>query len=290
MTGWISLHRKIQDHEIFNEKRVYSRLEAWIYFLLNANHKEGKSVKNSNVIVVERGQLLTSKKKLRDIFGWSNTKLNKFLEVLELERMIHTKSTSKYTVITIENYDFYQSEEGRKHSNKTSKEHQKHIKNTSKTHQKHTNNNDNNELIINNNENKSVGVTSKNINSDYSEIIKEYNKLAFGLPTERTYEQINEWLKLHNKELIIHVMQYAHDLGRHNLSYVNGILRNAKQKQIETVADFEAENNRFTASKSNNSYANSLEARIAREQVKQKAERDKQNIKTVIDPNEELPF
>ena len=155
------------------------------------------------------------------------------------------------------------------------------------------------------NNNKSINTTSKNkgvlgdvinkrANKDYSEIISEYNKLAVGLPTQRTYEQIEEWLKQHNKELIIHVMQYAHDIGKHNISYVNGILRNARQRKIETVEDFEAENNRFNANQTkqqyNNAYANSSEARTARRQAKEKIERDRQNLKTVVDPNAELPF
>ena len=161
---------------------------------------------------------------------------------------------------------------------------------------KDNNTSNNNTSINTTSKNKGVlgDVIDKRTNRDYSEIISEYNKLAFGLPTQRTYEQIEEWLKLHNKELIIHVMQYAHDLGKHNISYVNGILRNARQRKIETVEDFESENNRFNSNQTNqqynNSYANSLEARTARRQAKEKIERDRQNLKTVVDPNAELPF
>jgi len=161
---------------------------------------------------------------------------------------------------------------------------------------KDNNTSNNNTSINTTSKNKGVlgDVINKRANKDYSEIISEYNKLAFGLPTQRTYEQIEEWLKQHNKELIIHVMQYAHDIGKHNISYVNGILRNARQRKIETVEDFEAENNRFNANQTkqqyNNAYANSSEARTARRQAKEKIERDRQNLKTVVDPNAELPF
>src|SRR5699024_3504768 len=161
---------------------------------------------------------------------------------------------------------------------------------------KDNNTSNNNTSINTTSKNKGVlgDVIDKRANKDYSEIISEYNKLAFGLPTQRTYEQIEDWLKHHNKKLIIHVMQYAHDLGKHNISYVNGILRNARQRKIETVEDFEAENNRFNSNQTNqqynNSYANSIEARTARRQAKEKVERDRQNLKTVVDPNAELPF
>src|SRR5699024_1077187 len=258
------------------------------------NHKERKIMIGNDLITVKRGQKITSIRKLCERWSWSNSKVKKFLELLERDEMLIVKSDTKKTVITVVNYDFYQSQDYKKRHESDTETTEKRRESDTKATRKHTNNNDNNELIMNNNVNKSVGVVSENLNQDYSEIISEYNKLAFGLPTPRTYEQIEEWLKLHNKELIIHVMQYAHDLGKNNISYVNGISRNAKQKQIETVEDFEAENNRFNSNQTNqqynNAYANSLEARTARRQAKEKIERDRQNIKTVVDPNAELPF
>lgn len=294
MTGWISLHRSIEDHWLWETDRAFTRLEAWIDILLMVNHKEKKIMIGNDLITVKRGQKITSIRKLCERWSWSNSKVKKFLELLERDEMLIVKSDTKKTVITVVNYDFYQSQDYKKRHESDTETTEKRRESDTKATRKHTNNNDNNELIMNNNVNKSVGVVSENLNQDYSEIISEYNKLAFGLPTPRTYEQIEEWLKLHNKELIIHVMQYAHDLGKNNISYVNGILRNAKQKQIETVEDFESENNRFnynqTNQQYNNSYANSLEARTARRQAKEKIERDRQNLKTVVDPNAELPF
>ena len=294
MTGWISLHRSIEDHWLWETDRAFTRLEAWIDILLMVNHKERKIMIGNDLITVKRGQKITSIRKLCERWSWSNSKVKKFLELLERDEMLIVKSDTKKTVITVVNYDFYQSQDYKKRHESDTETTEKRRENDTKATRKHTNNNDNNESIMNNNVNKSVGVVSENLNQDYSEIISEYNKLAFGLPTPRTYEQIEEWLKLHNKELIIHVMQYAHDLGKNNISYVNGILRNAKQKQIETVEDFESENNRFNSNQTNqhynNSYANSLEARTARRQAKEKIERDRQNLKTVVDPNAELPF
>lgn len=294
MTGWISLHRSIEDHWLWETDRAFTRLEAWIDILLMVNHKERKIMIGNDLITVKRGQKITSIRKLCERWSWSNSKVKKFLELLERDEMLIVKSDTKKTVITVVNYDFYQSQDYKKRHESDTETTEKRRESDTKATRKHTNNNDNKESIMNNNVNKSVGVVSENLNQDYSEIISEYNKLAFGLPTPRTYEQIEEWLKLHNKELIIHVMQYAHDLGKNNISYVNGILRNAKQKQIETVEDFESENNRFNSNQTNqqynNSYANSLEARTARRQAKEKIERDRQNLKTVVDPNAELPF
>ncbi len=74
--------------------------------------------------------------------------------------MLEVKTTSKYTLITIVNYDS-QSEQGRnQHQNDikpTSKQHQSNINPTSKQHQTNTNNNDNkdnNEKNVNNEKKK----------------------------------------------------------------------------------------------------------------------------------------
>ncbi len=47
--GWISMHRKMQEHWLWDEKRTFSNLEAWIDILLTVNHTE-KKVLIGNVI------------------------------------------------------------------------------------------------------------------------------------------------------------------------------------------------------------------------------------------------
>ena len=156
-----------------------------------------------------------------------------------------------------------------------------------------TTNINNNNINNNNNniDNNSVGTL---LDKTYSKVIEEYNKLGFGLPTPRTYELIEDWLKDHDKELIIHVMQYSHDMGKHNISYVNGILRNLKQKKVKSVDDFEVETLRFRdmniRNNANNSYYYSDEAQMALKQSREKVKRDMQDVKTRVDPDEYLPF
>lgn len=154
--GWISLHRKIKESWIWLDTEPFDRRSAWVDILLSANH-EGKKISVGNTIInVERGSFITSEVKLAQRWKWSRKKVRRFLEVLELDKMLSKKSTSKYTSLTVENYDLYQGEG-------TTKEQQKNIKGTSKEHQRNTNNNDNND----NNENND----NKNI---YTSDSKEY--------------------------------------------------------------------------------------------------------------------
>ncbi|WP_019243680.1 MULTISPECIES: hypothetical protein [Bacillus] len=147
--GWISLHRKIQDHPLFLEKRSFSKFEAWIDLLLLANHKDNKVLLGNEYIVVERGSFITSELKLMDRWGWSKTKVRSFLKLLEEDSMIVKKTDKKKTTLTICHYSDYQNSE-------TTKEPQKNHKETTKEPQKDTNNNVNNDNNENNDNKKDI--------------------------------------------------------------------------------------------------------------------------------------
>ena len=98
------------------------------------NHEDKKINFDGGFINVKRGQRITSLRHLSERWGWSTTKVKKFLEDLQQDEMIVYVSDKKKTLITIENYNLYQDKETQK----------KHRENTKKTLKK-TNNNDNNE-------------------------------------------------------------------------------------------------------------------------------------------------
>lgn len=117
--GWIKLHRKIQDHWVYKEKRTFSKYEAWLDLIFMANHKQNKALIDGELVTIERGQFITSIRKLCDKWSWSNTKVNNFLNVLESDGMITKESDTKKTVISLANYGIYHDNE----SEKTSQEH-----------------------------------------------------------------------------------------------------------------------------------------------------------------------
>ncbi|EGQ3902553.1 hypothetical protein GH126_05040 [Staphylococcus pseudintermedius] len=241
MTGWISLHRSIENHWLYQEDRVFSKFEAWLHLLLVANHKDNKVTIGNQLVEVKRGQKLTSVLTLSDLWVWSRTKTNSFLELLKKDNMIDIKKTSKYTLITIVNYDFYQSDEGRKKHQiehqkdikKTSTEHQKDIKKTSTEHQKDTNNNDNNV----NNENK-----DNNDNKQQS-VFSFYQDNGFGVLQPFIADQISGWLDdfgSNGNDIIIAALKEALKNNKVNWNYTNGILKNWHQKGYQSISDIEA--------------------------------------------------
>jgi DNA replication protein DnaD len=155
--------------------------------LLLANHKDNKTVLGSKIIDVERGSFVTSELKLMDRWGWSKSKVRKFLTLLENDKMIVKKSDSKKTTITIVNYSFYQDKE-------TTEEPQKDHRKTTEEPQKDTNKNDKNDK----NDKKDIStyidtntdIDTKDINQNkevlvpapYEKIKNLYNEICTSLP------------------------------------------------------------------------------------------------------------
>ena len=143
--GWIKLYRKVKDHWLWKQDRVFSEFEAWIDILLSVNHAPAKISVGGQLIEVNEGQLLTSIAKLSDNFKWSRKKVSRFLDGLEHDQMLSQERTSKYTLLTVMNWAFYQQltadEEHQKHIKSTTEAHQKNIRGTSEAHQKNTNKN-----------------------------------------------------------------------------------------------------------------------------------------------------
>ncbi len=239
MTCWISIDRSIQNHWLFKEKRTFSKFEAWIYLLMEANHSKAKVPIGNQIVTVERGQRLTSILTLSDLFYWSRFKVKTFLDLLESDGMLEVKTTSKYTLITIVNYDFYQSEQGRnQHQNDikpTSKQHQSNINPTSKQHQTNTNNNDNkdnNEKNVNNEKKKTTAF-------DF------FQDNGFGFITSYNLDDLNYYLdsfENDSDEIVTASLKIAKDRNKVTWGYAKSILNtwlNANLKSIEQVRAFE---------------------------------------------------
>lgn len=103
--GWISIHRKIREHWIWNDP---VKLKWWIDLLMEANHQDNKINIGYEVFECKRGQTI------RSLQGWayrwnvSRDTARNFLKMLHSENMILTKNLKKTTQITICNYDTYQ--------------------------------------------------------------------------------------------------------------------------------------------------------------------------------------
>lgn len=105
--GWIKLHRSLQENDVWKEER-FSRGQAWVDLLLMANHSDCEVWFNREKTLVKRGQLLTSATKLAEKWQWDRKTVSSYLKRLELDNMTTIRTDNRKTLITIENYGFYQ--------------------------------------------------------------------------------------------------------------------------------------------------------------------------------------
>ncbi len=107
--GWIKLYRSITDCDFWNTKEPYDRRSAWVDILLTVNHEEKKIIFNNEVVTVERGQMVTSVRKLSEKWKWSRDRVATFLRTLERTQMLTVNSNRYRTLLTVVNYDKFQS-------------------------------------------------------------------------------------------------------------------------------------------------------------------------------------
>jgi hypothetical protein len=101
MNGWIRTYRKLKEWQWYKKRDM---VHLFIHLLLSANHKDGKWMDQE----VKRGQLITGRKQLRKETGISEQSIRTLLNKLISTSEITIKSTNKYSIITICNYDSYQ--------------------------------------------------------------------------------------------------------------------------------------------------------------------------------------
>ncbi|CAC6967015.1 Phage protein [Staphylococcus aureus] len=239
MTGWISIDRSIQNHWLFKEKRTFSKFEAWIYLLMEANHSEAKVPIGNQIVTVERGQRLTSILTLSDLFNWSRFKVKTFLDLLESDGMLEVKTTNKFSVITVVNWAIYQSME----ENSDSKNDNKSTTNGQQINNKSTTN----QQQINTNKNVKNGDNVKNDENEKKKAVAFdfFQDNGFGFITPYNLDDLNYYLdsfENDSDEIVTASLKIAKDRNKVTWGYAKSILNtwlNANLKSIEQVRAFE---------------------------------------------------
>jgi hypothetical protein len=107
--GYIKLYRSSVENDMYFEE-PFTRWQAWQDLILLANHKDAVAVIRGRAIDMKRGQLAYAVKTLAYRWKWSRPKVDRFLETLEKCAQIVHQKNSLTTIITIINWDKYQSD------------------------------------------------------------------------------------------------------------------------------------------------------------------------------------
>ncbi len=105
MIGWIKISRELPKHWIWQDA---DRLKWWLDLILMAAWDDSKQLVGSRLIEIKRGQLIASISFLVKRWGIGHNTVIAFLKMLQEEKMILKTSMRNVSIITICNYDKYQ--------------------------------------------------------------------------------------------------------------------------------------------------------------------------------------
>lgn len=107
LKGNLTLTKRLRKHSVWlREPPSYG--QAWVDLLLLANDRDRSTVLNGEAVDLKRGQLCWSQRALEREWNRSGEWIQRFLKFCRDESMILVDANSRRTVITILNYEAYQ--------------------------------------------------------------------------------------------------------------------------------------------------------------------------------------
>lgn len=272
--GWIKLHRKIVDWEWFTSP---STLQLFIYLLLRAN-KEDKKWRG---ILIKRGQLVTSVATISEETKLSTQQVRTSLNRLKSTNEITSKTTNRFTLITVCKYESYQLYEEAEQQTKQQALQQTNNKQITNKQQQLKNNKN-----IRNNKKESI-LTNVRIDEKATDapVVATTTTDDMELRKEKFYQS-----------LVPYVAKYGKDMVRAFYDYWTEKTYGGRKMRFEKQQAFEISKRLATWQKHDLSYANRDNTRIG-QSGSTRAERDAEFLAHVREkmsrPDEEasdIPF
>jgi len=197
MQGWIKLHRCLLDKPIFENAKL---LKVFLWCLCKATHTEHKQLVGRKMVKLEPGQFITGRNKAGQELNIKPSTAWDYLNLLKDNESINICSNSKYSVITVINWELYQSVNNNSDS---------------KTDNKSTAN----QQQINTNKNV------KNVKNEKKELIEQFEELWNKYPNrkgkQKAMEKFMKLIKEYSlEELTRAVNRYAKEVKGKDKKYI----------------------------------------------------------------------
>lgn len=119
MNGWWKFHRQMFENPVVNKDSEY--FYVWCWILTYATYEEKRVLFNGKDIVLEKGQLLTTTKHIATSLNINESKVNRILKKLKIEKQIDKQTSSRNTLITVLNWNLYQESDKQNEEQMTNK-------------------------------------------------------------------------------------------------------------------------------------------------------------------------
>ena len=135
MEGWLKLHRALIESAVFSDPEV---LKVWIWLLCSVAYESHDVLFMGKVIQLQAGQIATGRKKIAQATDLSESKVYRALNILKNLGNISIKANNKFSIITVLNWEKFQSNSAGVNSKTTAKQQRNDNKATTKQQQGNT--------------------------------------------------------------------------------------------------------------------------------------------------------
>ena len=211
LNGFVKLHRKMIEWGWYSDHVVK---DVFLHILMVAAFKPGQYLGHD----IKPGQAVIGRKKLAKELGFSEQQVRTALKKLESTGEITLFSTNKFTIVTVENWGFYQGEDfddnqqvtnNQPTSNQQVTNNQPHLKNV-----KNVNN-------VNNVKNKA--------DDDVAEVFRQIEKCSMFVDAN-TRDEFLDLIDTYSAEWVIAAIKEAANHGARTIAYISRVLENWKIK------------------------------------------------------------
>ena len=198
-SGWIKLHRKILDSSVFQNAKYF---KVWVWCLMKATHKEVDFPFNGKDIKLQPGEFLTGRKVAAEELDISEQNFRSAMKYLISTNRLTSRSTNRFTVYSIVNWEEYQIDDEKVTSKVTKKVTNK----QPPTNQPVTTNN--NVKNVKNDKNTTVGTANADPVNEVMKVFYEINPtISFSNPFNR--KAADELIKRFGVEKTVQIAQLA---------------------------------------------------------------------------------
>lgn len=108
--GFVRVSRDLLEDEAFADE-AFSEREAFLWLIFEASFKAREKRVGSAIVKLGRGQVAASTRFMAKAWKWSESRVRRYLDRLKNRRMVSCVADAGVTVVTLCNYDKYQSPE-----------------------------------------------------------------------------------------------------------------------------------------------------------------------------------
>lgn len=203
--GYISLHRKILDNAVFSNPGIF---RLFVYLLLRANYQDNEFSWNGKTITLKRGQLITGRHEIAKNLNENPSTVRNWLQSLRNLKILDSKTTNRYSIITIIKYSEYQRLEEKEDSEMDNRPPKKGQQKDNKRTQYNKDNKDNKETNNNTILQKAVPAFADEVNLIFNLFRDTVNPtISYGNTTQR--KAVQDLINQYGFEKVAGMVQYS---------------------------------------------------------------------------------